>query len=83
MFSGSRSIAAPKSSNEALKSYFGKIVPDYDKGRVYVSDIKKVILWYNLLLEKEMLNFEEQETEESEESETDQEEKKTDEPTDS
>jgi len=39
---------------------------------VYVSDIKKVITWYNLLLEYEMLNFEEEkaESEDSEKSET-------------
>lgn len=44
---------------EELKKYFEQVLPDYDKERVYVSDIKKVITWYNLLQEKGLLNFEE------------------------
>ena len=36
---------------EELKKYFGKVLPDYDKERVYVSDIKTVLTWYNLLHE--------------------------------
>jgi hypothetical protein len=50
-----------KSSNEELKAFFEKAVPDYDQDNVYVSDIKKVIYWYNLLLEKDMLDFTEEE----------------------
>jgi hypothetical protein len=34
---------------EKLKTYFEEILPEYDKNRVYPSDIKKVILWYNTL----------------------------------
>ncbi|MEI7828895.1 MAG: DUF5606 domain-containing protein [Prolixibacteraceae bacterium] len=44
---------------EDLKKYFEKVLPDYDKERVYVSDIKKVLTWYNLLQEKGLLDFEE------------------------
>lgn len=54
------------SKPEELKQYFEKILPDFDKERVYVSDIKKIIGWYNLLQEKEMLNFEESAEEASE-----------------
>ncbi len=50
-----------KTSNNELKAYFEKAVPSFDKDRVYVSDIKKVILWYNTLLEKDMLDFSEEE----------------------
>lgn len=46
-----------KSPTEQLLSYFGEIVPEYDKDRVYTSDIKKIIQWYNLLIEKGLLNF--------------------------
>jgi hypothetical protein len=62
-----------KSSAEELKEFFEDVVSDYDKERVYVSDIKKVIQWYNLLHEKEMLDFteEEENKEESKEAETD------------
>ena len=61
-----------KSSPEELKEFFEDVVSDYDKERVYVSDIKKVIQWYNLLHEKEMLDFteDEEDKEESKEAET-------------
>jgi hypothetical protein len=49
----------PNSKPEELKKYFEKVLPDFDRERVYVSDIKKVLTWYNLLQEKELLNFEE------------------------
>ena len=48
-----------------------KVLPEYDKDRVYVSDMKKVIQWYNLLQSKELLNFdEESETDGNMESES-------------
>jgi hypothetical protein len=59
---GGQAISSKSSVNE-LKSYFEKIVPEYDKGRVYISDIKKVLLWYNILQENELLDFSEMELE--------------------
>lgn len=62
-----------KSDNKTLKSYFEEIIPNYDKDRVYVSDIKKVIYWYNLLVEKDILDYseiEEKKEEEKDESKT-------------
>jgi hypothetical protein len=56
--SGGVSIST-KSTPDQFKKYFETILPDYDKERVYVSDVKKVIAWYNLLHEKGLLNFEE------------------------
>ncbi len=50
-----------KSDAETLKTYFAEVVPDYDRDRVYVSDIKKILTWYNLLLKNELLSFEEEE----------------------
>ncbi|MBL4651969.1 MAG: DUF5606 domain-containing protein [Flavobacteriales bacterium] len=44
-----------KSSADELKTFFEKSLPDYDKDRVYISDIKKVIRWYNLLIESGLL----------------------------
>ena len=62
--------ATIKGSGNELKTYFEEILPEYDKDRVYVSDMKKVIQWYNMLQSKELLNFdEESETDESKESE--------------
>lgn len=45
-------IPSPKDANSALKEFFGKIVPDYDEEKVYVSDIQKIIKWFVLLEEK-------------------------------
>jgi len=58
---------SPKSSGNELKAYFEKIIPEYDKDRVYISDIKKVLLWYNTLKQKELLDFSETEEESKEE----------------
>lgn len=41
-----------KSDDATLEEYFFGVLPNYDEDRVYVSDIRKVIQWYNLLLEK-------------------------------
>ena len=57
-----------KSSANDLKNYFTEILSDYDRDRVYVSDIKKVINWYNILHKLELLNFEEEEESKEEES---------------
>ena len=59
---GGASINHKSSANE-LKDYFAEVLPEYDRDRVYVSDIKKVINWYNTLHKFEMLNFEEEEEE--------------------
>jgi len=60
-----------KSSSEELKIWFEEVLPSYDRDRVYVSDIKKVALWYNLLSKMKMLDFsEEEENEEKKENET-------------
>jgi hypothetical protein len=59
-----------KADDVKIKEFFGQIVPDYDKERVYVSHMRKVIGWYNLLLEKGMLDFTEEEVTESKPEET-------------
>lgn len=47
-----------KESKQKLEEYFREILPDYDEDRVYVSDIKKILQWYNLLVSKGITNFE-------------------------
>lgn len=42
-----------KENAQVLKAFFTEILPEYDTERVYVSNIKKVVQWYNLLLEKD------------------------------
>ncbi|MEI6696262.1 MAG: DUF5606 domain-containing protein [Bacteroidota bacterium] len=49
-----------KSDNNALKKYMEEVLPNYDKDRVYVSDIKKLFSWYNLLQNENMLDFSEE-----------------------
>ena len=67
---GKTSVSA-KSTNDDIKEYFEDILPAYDKERVYVSDMKKVLNWYNILWEQKMLNFEEEKpAEEKQEVET-------------
>jgi hypothetical protein len=52
-----------KSSTEELEAYFFEVLPDYDEDRVYISDIRKVIQWYNLLQRNGMTDFSLQDTE--------------------
>jgi len=40
-----------------LEKYFSEILPEYDEDRVYTSDMKKVIQWYNLLHKRGIVNF--------------------------
>ncbi|SRR6056297_358187 len=53
-----------KASADELKSRFAEILPDYDEDRVYVSDIKKVFQWYNLLQSLDQLEVKEVEEKE-------------------
>lgn len=48
-----------KEDNATLTAYFSEILPEYDSDRVYPSDIKKVLNWYNLLQSKGMVSKEE------------------------
>jgi len=62
-----------KSSSEELKKYFSEVLPAYDRERVYVSDIKKVLNWYNILQKLELLSIEEEnQEEENQDDKTDQ-----------
>lgn len=59
-----------KSTDKELKAYFQKVLPEYDKNRVYISDIKKVLLWYNALHEKNLLDFSEPDAKETKDEKT-------------
>ena len=48
-----------KADNETLRAYLAEVLPNFDRDRVYVSDIKKLISWYNLLVASGMTDFEE------------------------
>ncbi len=54
---GGRAAVDPKASPELLKAHFAEIVPEYDRERVHVSDMKKMVAWYNALLGAGMSDF--------------------------
>jgi hypothetical protein len=56
---GGATAINPKADNEELKQYFLEILPDYDQDRVYVSDIKKIIGWYNFMQQHQLLKLKE------------------------
>ncbi|MBP3589509.1 MAG: DUF5606 domain-containing protein [Muribaculaceae bacterium] len=43
--------------DEALREYFAKVLPDFDRDRVYSSDIRKALTWYNQLVEAGITDF--------------------------
>ena len=49
--------------NEALRASFGEVLPNFDRERVYTSDIKKLYSWYNLLIGAGITDFSDQEEE--------------------
>ncbi len=55
-----------KEDSNKLIAYFKEILPDYDEERVYASDIKKVLNWYNILQEKGLVSKEEPKVENAE-----------------
>ena len=61
-----------KASNDELRAKFLEVMPDYDQDAVYPSDMKKVFLWYQMLMDKGLLDFTEEEKSEepAEEPET-------------
>jgi hypothetical protein len=56
-----------KEDNSKLVAYFLEVLPDYDQERVYPSDIKKIINWYNMLQAKGLVSKEEPKIENTEE----------------
>jgi hypothetical protein len=61
---GARIALSSKSPNNEVYAYMKEILPDYDTEKVYASDIKKLISWYNILVEHN-IDLEEQPTEET------------------
>lgn len=62
---GGKETISPKSAPELLQTHFAEIVPDYDRDRVHISDMKKIISWYNLLVDAGMTDFSVKEAEEA------------------
>ena len=53
-----------KSSKDDLEDFFGEVLPKFDQERVYASDIKKVVQWFNILVKNDLLSILEEEVSE-------------------
>ena len=58
---GNKPTINPKSTPDELRDYFSEVVPGYDRDRVYASDIRKVLTWYNLMFKLKMVKFDDEE----------------------
>lgn len=64
----SKPVDIKEVENEGLREYFAKVLPNYDRDRVHISDIRKLLSWYNLLIEAGITDFkDEEETADTEE----------------
>lgn len=61
------SINEKKASSAELHEYFSKVLPEWDQDRVKDSHIKKLITWYNILIEAGITDFKDEEEEKEEE----------------
>lgn len=64
---GRTTSVSHKESKDQLEEFFFEVLPDYDEDRVYASDIKKVVRWYNLLQQNDMLHLLDEEKSKDEE----------------
>tara|TARA_B100001093_G_scaffold520136_1_gene613025 strand:+ start:2667 stop:3086 length:420 start_codon:yes stop_codon:yes gene_type:complete len=64
---GNNTSTSHKAAKYALEEYFFEILPNYDEDRVYPSDIKKIIRWYNILVDHKLLDTSEDIEQENEE----------------
>lgn len=51
-------VSGKKAAANDIRAYFATVLPDFDQERVYTSDIKKIMKWYELLKANDLLNFE-------------------------
>ena len=54
-----------KADNDKLRKFMGEVLPEYDRDRVYPSDIRKLISWYNILINAQITEFVAEEKEET------------------
>lgn len=66
---GGKEAISHKESPEKLKAYFAEVLPDYDRDRVHVSDIKKALSWFNILVGVGFTEFRLPDEEQAEEQE--------------
>ena len=64
---GAEASVDPKAEPKLLREWFAKVLPDFDRDRVYPTDIKKLVQWYNLLVKSGNDDFSEKTEETTEE----------------
>ncbi len=57
-YTGGKVAISPKEDPEKLKAYFAAVLPEYDRERVHVSDMKKCFAWFNVLVGAGFTEFE-------------------------
>ena len=62
---GGKTAIGHKAEKIKLEEYFFDILPDYDEDRVYASDIKKIVQWYNILHDNGITEFSENDSEDA------------------
>ena len=63
------SIDASRATPDELRAYMAEVLPNFDRERVYPTDIKRLLSWYNLLISAGITDFDPQESAEEEEVE--------------
>jgi hypothetical protein len=51
-YNGKKLALTAKSDGADLEAFYGEVLPTWDRDRVYLSDIKKLVTWYNILVER-------------------------------
>lgn len=59
-----KQVDIKKIEDEGLREFFAKVLPDYDRDRVHISDIRKLLSWYNQLIAAGITEFTDPEPEE-------------------
>jgi hypothetical protein len=54
---GNSILDPKKSTNDQISAYFSTVLPTYDKNKVYISDMKKIFLWYNIMVKVGNVNW--------------------------
>ncbi len=70
-------IDLKKADNDTLRNFFAEVLPNFDRERVYPSDIRKLIQWYNILINAGITDFSKVEESEDELKETEDTKKET------
>ena len=63
---GAKASIATNDIEKNLREYLAKVLPNFDRDRVYTTDIKKLITWYNILIDNGFTSFNDKEEQKQE-----------------